>query len=349
MKNRKTTIFSGPLGTRLGYDTFSAAVAIYFVTAIYLYHPYIQQFRPIQFVIPANCLIAAMGCFVLSRRWVNSFWACLYAGAIYGFCPFSLSFGAYHPLAGTVAAMMPWLFYPVVYFRAGLRKTVVEKVISIALALFPFAAVVLFFVVLRFRGGFPLPVSARMEIANISALVMPLTTDGHEFVISVYHVGIIVSLMGLLMRAMIHQVGISVVVGVGVALAFSVPVFVVSPAVWGAIPMLYLSIVAGLGMQAMAWSGRAEAKWLLLSVAAAMVVAGVLFMVSVFMVGVGGDETMIVRETSKMYLLAAVMVGCMFFVTRAGVQNRALRWAILCVGLGIDILLSARYFVDKVL
>ena len=75
-----------------------AALGLYITLAVCLYHPYLNSFKPIDFFFLLNSAIGALGCFVITMRWVSVFWAALLAGAVYGFSPYALSFAAYHPL-----------------------------------------------------------------------------------------------------------------------------------------------------------------------------------------------------------------------------------------------------------
>jgi hypothetical protein len=76
-----------------------AAVVILSILAAYLYRPHWFQLGGMKLLLPLNSILAAMGCFVLARRWVSSFDASLLAAVVYGFGPFGLSFASYHPLA----------------------------------------------------------------------------------------------------------------------------------------------------------------------------------------------------------------------------------------------------------
>ncbi|MHC4659613.1 MAG: hypothetical protein ACYS83_10645 [Planctomycetota bacterium] len=78
---------------------FAAAAVIYIGFTVYLYQPHIKDFSTSQYLFLFNAPLACLGCFVLSRRWVASFWGSLFAGAIYGFGPFVFGLAKFHPTA----------------------------------------------------------------------------------------------------------------------------------------------------------------------------------------------------------------------------------------------------------
>ena len=124
----------------------AGATACYLALALHLYRPYIPKFEPVQYLFIINSIAGALGCFVLSRRWVSSFVGSLFAGAIYGFGPFALSFAAYHPFAGLPMAAVPWLFCQAAFFRHNtLHQTNGHEFVGLAvLKLLPIAAIALF-------------------------------------------------------------------------------------------------------------------------------------------------------------------------------------------------------------
>ena len=97
------------------YSSFAVAVVIYLGFAVYLYQPHFKNFNKLQYLLVLNACLASLGCFVLSRRWVSSFAGSFFAGALYGFGPFALGLANFHPTAGLLAAIVPWLFCPAVF------------------------------------------------------------------------------------------------------------------------------------------------------------------------------------------------------------------------------------------
>ena len=99
MQNNRHNNIAAPAGRARLYYTTAGAAVLYIALGIYLYQPHFKHFKPLQYLVVAGPVCAALGCFVLSRRWISAFGALLFAGAAYGFSPFALGFAAYHPSA----------------------------------------------------------------------------------------------------------------------------------------------------------------------------------------------------------------------------------------------------------
>ena len=143
-----------------GFGRFAAAAVIYASFAVYLYQPYFKHFNALQYLLVVNVCLASLGCFVLSRRWVSSFAGSFFAGAIYGFGPFALGLANFHPTAGLLAAIVPWLFCPAVFGpKAKLRW------LRIPLSSLPFLAILLFFQISAHYRLFAIPMQARLTFS----------------------------------------------------------------------------------------------------------------------------------------------------------------------------------------
>ena len=57
------------------------AAALYTALAVYLFWPYFNRLTTSQYILPLNFTLAALGCFILSKRWISSLAASLIAGA----------------------------------------------------------------------------------------------------------------------------------------------------------------------------------------------------------------------------------------------------------------------------
>jgi hypothetical protein len=356
MGNLADSTDAGPVGLKMKYAGIAAAMLIYMALAVYLYQPYFRNFNAVQYIIPLNSVIAATGCFVLSRRWVGVFAASLFAGAVYGFCPFVLAFAAYHPVAGLPAAMLPWLFCPAAFVQKWIStqdfkddkvtRPFLKLAVAVMLSLLPFAVVALFFWLcakLWFGPFFPLPGNIKLQFSNLAGLAAPLVLKPHTFMFSLYHVPLAVAIMGLFMYLAVHRVAVLIIVGAAVILAVTEPVFYVSPIVWVSVPVLFCSILAGLGAQGIAWSSNADRKWILACVfsSGVLVIAG-------FGIGGFGKSFHAGLQTAIMHGVAAIMMGSIFFMARAGVRWHLLRWILLGAGIGIDVILGATYIVDGI-
>ena len=123
------------------YTMFVAAAVVYVAFAVYLYGHYFKGFSTLRLrdLFVANICLASLGCYVLSRRWVAGFAESFFAGALYGFGPFTLGLAKFHPAAGFLAAAVPWLFCPAAFGpRAGWRW------LRVPFSVLPFLAIVLF-------------------------------------------------------------------------------------------------------------------------------------------------------------------------------------------------------------
>ena len=329
--------------TRL-YCTIAAAAVLYIALGVYLYQPYFKYFNLHQYLVVAGSVCGALGCFVLSGRWINAFGALLFAGAIYGFSPFALGFAAYHPSAAFPLAVLPWLFCSAAFWRAHQNKTLLTTVASAVLALLPFLVISLFFRLCaqpRFGPLFPLPLDTKLHLADVLGLVAPLALKPHEFTFGFYHVPLVIGLMGLFMYLAVHRIKVMIIVATGLVLACTGPVLQTPPVVWALIPAMYCSVLIGLGLQGLSLTGQADRKWILLCLVTAAALALVTILSALKSPGAFLDS-------AKMYGLACVLMAGIFFITKAGCRWRTLRWVLLSAGLGIDILLGARFIVDKI-
>jgi len=331
---------------RLVYTGICVAVFFYAVLGWYLYRPYLKDFEPVQYFVVLNSVIGAVGCFVLSRRWVGAIAGSVLAGAVYGYSPFALGFAAYHPLAGVVLAAVPWLFCPAAFLprRLGVNKTLRITAVTAGLSLLPFIVMaVLFWLLAQHSMGpfFPLPKNEKLHLANLAGLVALGRLKPENFIFSLYHVPLAAGVMGLFMYFSARRIGVSIIVLVAFCLAFSDSVFQVSPIVWALIPMLCLSILAGLGMEGLTWCGRADRRWVLVCVFLMAALAIITYLLGLKLAGQ-------YHQAAKMHATAAVLMGVMFFMAKAQLRWHLFRWVLLYMGAGVDILLGARHIVDKI-
>ena len=231
MKESRQNTVGGPLGRRLHAGRICAAAVIYIGLAVYLYQPYLKHFKIIQYIIGLNSILAALGCFVLSRRWISAFAASVFAGVVYGFSPFAFGFAAYHPLAGVPLAILPWLFCPAAFWRRwfGLtRKSFWAGLVTAGLSLLPFVVIAFFFWACAQESigpFFPLPKNAKLHLAGMLGLVTPLALKPHNFIFGFYHIPTVVGLMGLFIYSASARIGVMIIAAAGLCLAFCDSVF----------------------------------------------------------------------------------------------------------------------------
>lgn len=348
MANTAEISHFGLAGTRKLSMEIIESGAIYVALSILVYHEFIDVSKPLQLAILVNSAVAALGCFVLSRRWIGAITASLLAGGVYGFSPFALGFAAYHPLAGASFAAIPWLFCPAAFWSQRERFGVgfhtkfdgprARKVIAVGLSILPFVIIWAFFTLCAMPAVgpfFPLPIQQRMAASSFLHLAIPAEVPIQNFVFSVGQIALTMATMGGLIFVFAKRFGVLIVAGVAFGMSFFGPIGAVSPMVWGAIPVLLLAILAGLGVEALAWAGRGDRKL----VAICAVVPAVLAVVTYS----AGYEL-----SAGMHLLAAIMLGCVYCMERGNLRWHGLRWTMLCVAVAVDVIVTAKILLGPI-
>jgi hypothetical protein len=308
-----------------------------------------------------NACIAALGGFLLSRRWVAGFTGSLLAGALYGFTPFALGLARYHPAAGLLAASVPWLFLPAAFLERTRGKWLANS-----LFLLPFVVILLFFClpanVFVNHRLFAAPLGASVRPSDLAGFIAPLVLAKHGTpLIGVYHVPVAALALGVVMIWKARRHTIFILMALGLLLAFSraflgadtVALLGVSPILWLSIPLAWCAVLSGVGLQGLLEAGFSDRKWVLAATAvlSTSAIVTLLLAAKYFQVlfGLAAGYARLFVETAKMYLLGAVATGIIFLIVRQKLRVRWLRWAILCAALGVDIVLGARYVMGTVL
>ena len=331
------------------YGKSIVAITIYAAFALYLYQPYFPNLNSVQYLLPVNLCLAALGCYILSRRWVSAFTGSFFAGAIYGFGPFMLGLAKYHPTAGLLAAAVPWLFCAAAFGPKAKRQW-----LRWPMAALPFVAITLFFQMSTHYRLFAVPIQAKPRLADLAGLVAPLVMAQRSVVLlAFYHVPVTALVMGCAMLVTARRLSVIVILCFGTALACCDSFFSVSPIMWLSIPLVGCSVLTGVGMQALASAGHADRKWVLFAAA----VAGILAIVTLLLAtkyfqifaGFGDNAARLLAESAKMHILGTIAVTIIFFLARARLRVTALRWILLCSAMAVDIFFSARFIVDSIL
>jgi hypothetical protein len=330
------------------FGRFAAAAVVYIGFAVYLYQPHFNTFTKLQFLILVNVCQASLGCFALSRRWVPSFLGSLFAGAIYGFGPFTLGLAGYHPTAGFLAATMPWLFLPAAFGPKGRWQW-----LRMPLAVLPFLAILLFFGASSHYRLFAVPMQTRLHLADLAGLAVPLVTAQQGLTsVGFYHVPEAALVMGFAMLFAARRLSVLIIFCLGVILATCRPLLGVSPIIWLSFSVLCCSIIIGAGLQGLCSAGLADRRWILLSMAfmAGLSIVMLLQATKYFQVFMGfGDEyANLFLADAKMYIAGTVALLAIFFIARSKLRLTWLRWAILGSAIAVDIFFSARFVVDKI-
>jgi hypothetical protein len=318
--------------------------------------PHFAVSQQAKYLLPLGAVVGALGAFVLSRRWVAGFAGSFLAGAIYGFGPFMLSLARCHASAALLAACIPWLCAPAVFL--GKRR----RTLRLPLWLLPFAAIVAYFRICAAQRLFVTPVGCVPQGRDIVGFIAPLVMlDFSAVVVSLYHVAIAPLIIGLAMIVTARRYNILFLLAAGSILAFSrsylSPDWAVwlggSPVLWLSLPMTALAILAAVGLQGLIEAGSGDKKWVLIAALSQTLLAIVTLLLATryFQVifHLADPYAKLFVEEAKMYLLGMMAVAMVFLMTYRQLRLHWLRWLILSTALALDIFLSARYLVDKVL
>ena len=321
-----------------------AAIALYLCLAVFLYlpGPGVTNFKA---VCGMNAVAAAWGAYFISRRWVNNWTPSLFAGAVYGFGPFTLSFGIFHPLAGLSLVMVPWLLLPAVYWHRGKSPDAYRFCVRALLTLLPFTGIALLFWLSSQQWAGPfflMPIDLGLTIKDFTNLILPLHNSGGVVVFGLYHCSLIFALMGVFVYIKLQRIALLVPIAAGLILSVWDPIFQVTPIVWAAFPILFLSVLCGLGFQAFLWAGKADTKWFVICAAAATALAA--FTAGIMVTPFAGR---VFELTAMLYALAAAALWILLAMLRLNLRWPWFKWAILTAAITIDLIFSARYLIDK--
>lgn len=328
------------------YLAVTLAAGFYLAWTILLFAPHRQSLSSLKLLFAVAPPLAAMGVFLLSRRWLSSWMPSAAAGLIYGFGPFGASFLSFHPVTGLAFAVVPWLLLPSVYWNCGLSPGAGRLVIRAAMCGLPFIFIIGFFWVFSLHWIGPLFLLPKNELLNrydFGGLVLPLSMTGRQIVFGIYHAPLIAAMMGTLVYLSAQRVLTLAVPAVGLVLAFLDPVFGVSPVIWAALPMVFLAILAGLGLQSLLFAGKSDAKWVLTCFVGGIVCA---------MIGVAmylPDRAEVYVAPAVFYTASAAGMGVLFAISRLGIRVIPLRWLILAAMIAADCYFSGRWLIDRIL
>jgi len=327
----------------------AAAAVVYIGFAVYLYLPHFKNFDSPQYLLVVSVCLAGLGCYVLSRRWVSSFWGSLFAGAIYGFGPFTLSLAKFHPTAGLLAAGIPWLFCPTVFGPKAKWRW-----LRIPLSALPALIILLFFQVSSHYRAFVVPIQARLHLVDLLGLLAPLAAAQQSVtLVGFYHVPIAALVMGFSMLFAARRFGVLIIFCLGTILASCQSLLGVSPIIWLSFPVLCCSVIIGAGLQGLCSAGFADRKWILASSVfmAGLSIVMLLLATKFFQTfaGIGDKYARLFLAAAKMYIVGTIALAIIFFMARAKLRIVALRLITLCSALAVDIFLAARFIVDRIL
>jgi hypothetical protein len=316
-----------------------SALVVFSVLAILFFLPSFPIHNSKAYLTIFNSVLAAAGCFLLSQRWLASFDASAVAGAVFGFGPFLLSFQIYHPLAGSVVALLPWLFCPAALWNRFAAPTTSLQARRLILLLVPFACLFLLFWLSSqtWVGPYDLmPRTQQFHITDLLTLAGLPGPLGKQIILGLYANAFILAIMGFFVYLAVLRISILIPVLVGLVLTFFQPILNVPPVLWMAVPMLFLSILAGLGAQTLAWAGSADRKWILLCMLLAALLGGLCMAKAWF----GQNRGYLFP--AGMYGIAFLMTAILFFLIRAQLRWHLFRWILIGTAAGLDLFITGR-------
>lgn len=332
---------------KAGKDVIAAV--LYIVFCAYLFQPHLAKFETFDYLIPFNCCAGAFGCYILSKRWVSGLGGRFFAGAIYGFGPFMFFLARYHATAGSIAAMVPWLFLPAVFGPAGKRKWM-----RVPLGILPFVIVAGIFKLAGLYGLYPIPNQIRIMPEDLLSIFAPTALINRVDVpIGFYHTAIGALIIGFSMLFAARRYSVMFIFALGVSLLLFDSFSGAARIIWLTVPLLCCSVLIGEGIEGIIHCGYSDRKWILASavVLPACAVVALLFGTKAthIFAGLGAKYTRLFIQAALMYVVGAIATAVVFFLAKGKSRLVWLRAMIVFLAIGVDIFLGAGHIVDAVL
>lgn len=334
-----------PFGSRA--LTMMALIALVVASsglAFYLYNPYRGRFASTAYLTPVMHVVAAIGAFMFSRRWIGSQIASFFAAMLYAFGPYALSLDPWHPSIPALLAVVPWCFCPAAFWQTWLLSPeklprFVRLAITMVLSLLPLVPILFVFKGLPQIRIFPMPLAARLIPSDLITFIDPTRIDGARFSVGFYHAAIPALVLGVAVFVRMRRYLPCLVILAAIAGAFLPPLWQISPAIWLVIAMLGLCIVTGVGMEGLTFITMADKRWLL---------AGIFATATALLASLAIAFSQTPRDFFSVRLFALALVPPTFiaFMAWRNLRIRQLRWLILAAALAIDIVLSSRQLID---
>jgi hypothetical protein len=323
-----------------------AVVAASSSLVFYLYRPYLGRFASTYYVTPFVHIVAAVGAFLFSRRWIGSQMASFFAAMLYAFGPFALSLDPWHPAIPALFALVPWFFCPAAFWARWFHSS--EKLprslrlaITMTLSLLPLIPIALVFQGLPQLRVFPMPVGARLIVSDLVTLVEPTHISGARFSVGFYHAAIPALALGVAIFIQLKRILPGLMLLAAIVLAFAPPILQISPVIWAVIAMLGFSLIAGLGMEGLTLITAADKKWLILSLA--VTAAAMAASLTIGMMQQPQD-----LFSARLFVMALMPPAFIAVMVWRNMRIRQLRWLFLAVAIGVDIVVSSRQLLDLV-
>lgn len=332
------------------FARLAAAFVIYTAFAIYLYQPYFENFSRLEYIFPLNLIVASTGCYLLSRRWILSFTGSVLAGIIYGFSPMLLSMVSFHPAAGTIAALVPWMFCIPAFSTIITR----DRWIQVPLSVIPFLAILGYFKLASSFSLFPAPLQIKPSIQTLASLLVPTAVSAKSpLLFSIYHIPIAGLIIGLWIFIETRRYGIAMIILAGLILTFTNGLTIVSPAVWLTIPLLCIAIISAEGLSALLNTISVDFEWLAGTTGVLGLCSVVSFMLSIkyykFFAGLGRPAADTLATEARLFLLGAVCIALIAVISKLNLRLKLLRLLIIIFPCLIDFVITSTEITDKIL
>ncbi len=322
----------------------AAAAACYTLWSIFLLDVHRSPLTTAKILFSAAPVLAGLGVFLLSRRWLSGWGCSLLSGLIYGFGPFGISFLGFHPVTGFTFAAIPWLLLPSIYWRQGHAPTAGRLVVRAGLCLLPFGFIIGFFWVFSqhwIGPVFLLPGKMAMSFYDFAGLILPLSSSASHVIFSIYHAPLLAATMGVLVYLSAQRVLLLAVPAAGLVMAFLEPICGVSPVIWAALPMVFLSILAGLGVQSLLFAGKSDAKWVLFC---GVLGLGLTILCAALYLPY---RAQVYAAPLLMYATATAGTGLILMMAHKAVRLLPIRWLILAGVIALDCWVCGRWLTDR--
>lgn len=323
---------------------FAAAAVGYAVFAFVLLRPHWFSLLGYKCLYAFWPIAAACGMYTLSRRWISSWIASLFAGAVYGFGPYGLSFLKLHPATGVVFAAIPWLFMPAVWWHQGASPTVGRWLVRGLFCLLPlaFEIVIVWLLALPI---FSIPLSAGnapMQLNDLLGLLNPFAFSDKPLIFGIYPVCLSLTLFGAIIYLLSQRIALLILPMLGLILSFFDPIARVSPYFWLTFPILFLSVVCGIGIQGLMVAGKPDRRWV------GMILAALLALTGWFGWQYLQTKATVALLTCCLYGLSALFFAFEWICLTQNWRLRQIRQTLLLVIAGADLYLGANWLINTI-
>ncbi|MCD4831912.1 MAG: hypothetical protein K8R02_08950 [Anaerohalosphaeraceae bacterium] len=311
------------------------AVLFYIAFTGWLFFPWLDHLRKAEYIFLLTCPVAAIGTYLLSRRWVYSFWASLLAGIIYGLGPFAVGLLCYHPLASLIYAAVPFSLLPAAFAPKLIpNHRHLSALLAFAGIFAPFIFIITSFAISAALRFYPLPLNTSPSPQTFLAILNPFAVRTDCLTLGVFHVPLAFLVVGMALLFKSKKLLPILIFAVALAAAFYKPIFNVPPAFWLSPVVLIISIIIAVGFQTLILAGRSDSFWLAISVcvSAAAAIATLIFAKT------SGTAFL---YSAQLHGLSAITVLTIFFITRISFGLHKTRLLILLAALGVDIIMTA--------